>query len=249
MHEVLLRTGRGSRSTPGEFRTTQNWIGGTRPGNALYVPPPVKEMDEALDGFEKFLHDGAEEFPVLVQCAMLHVQFESIHPFLDGNGRLGRLLITLLLVERGVLVKPLLYMSLYLKQNRDEYYALLQRVRHEGDWEAWILFFLRGVSSTAERAVVLAKNLLSLFEQDERRVANTGSRRGSALQILARLSEMPYTSIGRLAESTGLSFNTVTASLDALKGLGIVSEVAGRRGRLFIYDEYLRLMDEGAPAG
>ena len=249
MHEVLLRTGRGSRSTPGEFRTTQNWIGGTRPGNALYVPPPVKEMDEALDGFEKFLHDGAEEFPVLVQCAMLHVQFESIHPFLDGNGRLGRLLITLLLVERGVLVKPLLYMSLYLKQNRDEYYALLQRVRHEGDWEAWILFFLRGVSSTAERAVVLAKNLLSLFEQDERRVANTGSRRGSALQILARLPEMPYTSIGRLAESTGLSFNTVTASLDALKGLGIVSEVAGRRGRLFIYDEYLRLMDEGALAG
>ena len=249
MHEVLLRSGRGSRSTPGEFRTSQNWIGGTRPGDALYVPPPITEMHEALHSFEKFLHGEAEKFPVLVQCAILHVQFESIHPFLDGNGRLGRLLITLLLVERGVLAKPLLYMSLYLKQNRSEYYALLQRVRYDGDWETWILFFLRGCSSTAEKAVALAKGLLSLFEEDEQRVANTGVRRGSALQILARLQEMPYTSIGRLAEATGLSFNTVTSSLEILKSLRIVSEVAGRRGRLFLYDEYIRLMDEGALAG
>jgi Fic family protein len=248
MHQVLLRRGRGSRSTPGEFRTSQNWIGGTRPGNALYVPPPLNEMHQALDLFEKFIHSGAQEFPVLVQCAMLHVQFESIHPFLDGNGRLGRLLITLLLVERGVLVKPLLYMSLYLKQNRDEYYSLLQRVRHEGDWEAWVLFFLRGVSSTAEGAVSLARRLLSLSDKDEQRAALTGSRRGSVLQVLARLQAAPYTSIGRLSESTGLSFNTVTSSLEVLKKLGIVSEVAGRRGRLFIYDEYIRLMDEGALA-
>jgi Fic family protein len=248
MHEVLLRSGRGSRSTPGEFRTSQNWIGGTRPGDALYVPPPIFQMHEALSGFERFLHGDAEEFPVLVQCAILHVQFESIHPFLDGNGRLGRLLITLLLVERGVLAKPLLYMSLYLKQNRDEYYALLQRVRYDGDWETWILFFLRGVASTAEKAVTLAKRLLALFDEDERRVASIGGRRGSALQILARLQEMPYTSIGRLAESTGLSFNTVTSSLEILKNLQIVSEVAGRRGRLFLYNEYIRLMDEGALA-
>jgi Fic family protein len=248
MHEVLLRSGRGSRSTPGEFRTSQNWIGGTRPGNALYVPPPVKEMNEALDSLEKFLHGGSEEFPVLVQCALIHVQFESIHPFLDGNGRMGRLLITLLLVERGVLVKPLLYMSLYLKQNRNEYYALLQRVRHDGDWEAWILFFLRGVSSTAEKAVALAKDLLSLFDKDLQKLDNVGGKRGSAQQVLTQLQEMPYTSIGRLAEATGLSFNTVTSSLELLKSKGIVSEVDGRRGRLFLYYNYIQLMDEGTLA-
>ena len=249
MHQVLLSSGRGSRSTPGEFRTSQNWIGGTRPGNALYVPPPVKEMHEALDGLEKFLHSGAEDFPALVQCALIHVQFESIHPFLDGNGRLGRLLITLLLVERGVLAEPLLYMSLYLKQNRDEYYALLQRVRREGDWEKWILFFLHGVTSTAEKAVTLAKDLLSLFERDEHQLTGVGGRRGSALQVLSRLREMPYTSPRRIADSTGLSINTVVSSLELLKGRGVVSEVAGRRGRLFRYDEYIRLMDEGALAG
>lgn len=157
MHAILLQTGRGSRSTPGEFRTSQNWIGGSRPGNALYVPPPVEEMRAALDAFEKFLHEGAGEFEVLIQCALLHVQFESIHPFLDGNGRLGRLLITLLLVERGVLTQPLLYTSFYLKQNRDRYYELLQKVRHGGDWEEWVLFFLRGISATAEAAKYLGE--------------------------------------------------------------------------------------------
>ena len=125
MHAILLKSGRGSRSTPGEFRLSQNWIGGRRPGDALYVPPPVTEMDEALDAWEKFLHEGAEQFPVLVQCALIHVQFETIHPFLDGNGRIGRLIITLLLVERGVLARPLLYMSLYLKQHRDRYYDFI----------------------------------------------------------------------------------------------------------------------------
>ncbi len=249
MHDVLLSSGRGSRSTPGEFRTSQNWIGGSRPGNALYVPPPVHEMHEALDYFEKFLHGGAEEFPVLVQCALIHVQFESIHPFLDGNGRMGRLLITLLLVERGVLVKPLLYMSLFLKQNRDEYYALLQQVRHEGDWESWVLFFLRGVASTAEKAVKLAKDLLSLHERDTRKLEDIGGRRGSALQVLSCLQEMPYTSPRRLADASGLSINTVVSSLEILKSKGIVSEATGRRGRLFLYYDYIRLMDEGALAG
>lgn len=249
MHEVLLSSGRGSRSTPGEFRTTQNWIGGSRPGNAIYVPPPVAEMREALGQFENFLHGGAEEFSVLVQCAMLHVQFESIHPFLDGNGRLGRLLITLLLVERGVLSEPLLYMSLYLKQNRAEYYSLLQKVRYEGTWEEWILFFLRGVSSTAERAVSLARGLLSLHERDEQRLMDVGARRGSALQVLSRLQEMPYTSSRRIAEATGLSFNTVAASLEILRNKGIVQEITGRRGRLYLYSEYIQMMDDGALAG
>jgi Fic family protein len=248
MHEVLLSSGRGSKSTPGEFRTSQNWIGGSHPGNALYVPPPVVQMTEALHAFENFLHGGAEEFPVLVQCALMHVQFETIHPFLDGNGRLGRLLITLLLLERQVLGEPLLFMSLYLKQNRTEYYEHLQRVRHEGDWEAWILFFVRGVSSTAERAVALARDLLNLFERDEQKLTGTGGRRGSALQVLLSLRAMPYTSPRRVTEATGLSINTVVSSLGLLKDLGIVDEVAGRRNRLFLYKEYIRLMDEGASA-
>jgi Fic family protein len=205
-------------------------------------------MKEALDAFEKFLHKGAKEFPVLVQCALIHVQFESIHPFLDGNGRLGRLLVTLLLVERGVLGEPLLYTSLYLKQNRDEYYRLLQRVRYEGSWEEWILFFLSGVSSTAQSAVALSKGLLMLFERDERSLQGLGARRGSALQVLNRLPYMPYTSVRRLADATGLSFNAVANSLELLKDKGIVTEVAGRRGRLFLYSEYIRMMDEGAAA-
>jgi Fic family protein len=249
MHSILLQTGRGSRSTPGEFRTSQNWIGGTRPGNALYVPPPVEQMRVALNDFESFLHGGANEFEVLVQCALLHVQFETIHPFLDGNGRLGRLLVTLLLVERGVLTQPLLYMSLYLKQNRAEYYELLQKVRYEGAWEEWVLFFLQGVASTAEKANQLAKNLLALFERDEESLRNIGARRGSALQVLAQLRETPYTSAARTAESTGLSFNTVVSALEVLKDAGIVQEMpAWRRGRLFLYAEYIRMMDEGTIA-
>ncbi len=189
------------------------------------------------------------EFEVLVQCALLHVQFETIHPFLEGNGRLGRLLITLLLVERGVLSQPLLYMSLYLKQNRTEYYELLQRVRYEGDWEEWVLFFLRGVASTAEKANLLAKNLSALFERDEEKLRSTGARRGSAIQVLVQLRETPYTSPARLAESTGLSFNTVISAMEILKDAGIVSEMPGwRRGRLLLYQEYLRLMDEGTVA-
>jgi Fic family protein len=246
MHEVLLTSGRGSRSTPGDFRTSQNWIGGTRPGNALYVPPPVAEMNQALDAFEKFIHEGADDHEVLIQCAMLHVQFESIHPFLDGNGRLGRLLITLLLIERGVLAQPLLYMSLYLKQNRDEYYRLLQSVRFHGDWEEWTSFFLTGVAVTAGKAVDLAKSILTLFEEDELKLRHLGARRGSVLQILQKMREMPYTSTIRLANATHLSVNTVNTALQTLKQLGIVGEVDGARGRLFLYSKYILTMDEGA---
>lgn len=246
MHEVLLSSGRGSYSSPGEFRVTQNWIGGTRPGNALYVPPPVLHMHEALDRFEHFLNEGALEFEVLIQCALMHVQFESIHPFLDGNGRLGRLLITLLLVERGVLTQPLLYMSLYLKQNRSEYYELLQAVRTNGDWEGWVLFFLRGVTGTAEKANMLAKNILALFDEHESALKGLGARRGSALHVLAQLRQTPYTSARRIADLTNLSFNTVVSALETLQKRGIVEEVAGGRGRLFRYSEYIRMMDEGA---
>lgn len=250
MHSILLQSGRGSRSTPGEFRTSQNWIGGTRPGNALFVPPPVQQMHECLHAFETFLHGGAKEFEDLVQCALLHVQFETIHPFLDGNGRLGRLLITLLLIDGGVLTQPLLYMSLYLKQNRAEYYELLQQVRFSGNWEQWVLFFLRGVSSTAEKANALAKNLLALFDRDEQTLAMVDvRRRGSTSQVLSKMRETPFASATRLAEMTGLAFNTVASALEALQRLKIIEEMPGYRSRLYLYSEYIRLMDEGTVPG
>jgi Fic family protein len=244
IHGILLQSGRGSRHTPGEFRASQSWIGGTRPGNAFFVPPPVYEMHQALGEMELFLHSGAEQYPALVQCALLHVQFETIHPFLDGNGRIGRLLITLLLIDRKVLRKPLLYMSLYLKQNRDEYYDLLQRVRMEGCWEEWVGFFLRGVSSTAEKAVTLATDVLELFRRHEQLIRQSGARRGSALQV-QQLQKTPYSSPSRLAARTELSFNTVVAALDILQELGVVAEMPPRRGRLVSYAPYLDLLDEG----
>lgn len=248
MHEILLRSGRGSRSTPGEFRNSQNWIGGSRPGNALYVPPPVAEMHEGLHTWEKFLHEGATELPVVVQCALLHLQFETLHPFLDGNGRVGRLLITLLLVERGVLQQPLLYTSLYLKQHRDEYYDLLQRVRMEGIWEEWLEFFAKGVISTAERAVLLADNIFDLFRGDEVKLRGHGARMGSALQVFQQMQKTPYISATRLVTRTGLSLNTVLSALDTLTTVGIVREMPRRRGKVVCYVEYVQLLDEGTVA-
>lgn len=248
MHEILLRSGRGSKSTPGDFRTSQNWIGGSRPGNALYVPPPVSELYASLGDLERFLLNGAEQYPVLVQCALVHVQFETIHPFLDGNGRIGRLLITLLLVERGVLQQPMLYLSLYLKQHRDEYYALLQKVRMQGAWEEWIDFFVQGTTSTAEKAVKLAEDIFERFQRDEALVRNSGARKGSALQVLQQMQKTPYISPTRLAQRTGLSFNTVTSALANLEEIGLVSEMAPRPGRLVSYLPYLRLLEEGTVA-
>ena len=246
MHEHLLRDGRGSDRTPGEFRRSQNWIGGTLPGNALYVPPPVPEMHAALDAFERFMNEGSRELPVLVQCALLHLQFETIHPFLDGNGRLGRLLMTMLLVERGVLVKPLLYMSLYLKQNKSRYYDLLQAVRMEGDWEEWIHFFLTGVAATAERAVALAKQILDLFERDEQRLEGLGARRASTSQVLHAMQQSPFSTARSIVEKTSLAHNTVLSGLSQLESLGLVSEITGRqRSKTYRYTEYLRLLDEG----
>jgi Fic family protein len=207
-------------------------------------------MHESLDHFEKFIHEGAEEFPVLIQCALIHLQFESIHPFLDGNGRIGRLLVTLLLVQRGVLTQPMLYMSLYLKQYRDRYYSLLQSVRVTGDWEEWIEFFLEGVTVTSEKAVELAGKILELFRRDETRVLALGAKRGSAIQVLYQLQRAPFVTPTRVAEKSGLSFNTVISVLDKLREMGMLHEITGRsRGRVFRYTEYLDLLDEGTVAG
>ena len=246
MHERLLRTGRGSDKTPGEFRTSQNWIGGSGPGNAAYIPPPIVEMQGCLNRFEEFLHDGASEFPPLVQAALLHVQFESIHPFLDGNGRLGRLLVTLLLVERGVLVEPLLYPSLYLKQNRDTYYRLLQQVRTEGDWELWIEFFLDAITTTAQSAIEMARKILDLFEENEKKVREKGARGASALAVLRAMQARSVAIPPTLVEQTQLSMPTVLRALEDLRTMGIVQEITGReRGRIYRYTRYVNLVNEG----
>lgn len=246
IHEVLLRSGRGSNQTPGEFRRSQNWVGGTRPGNALFVPPPPEEVMPCMGCLEKFLHDEPERTPVLIKAALTHVQFETIHPFLDGNGRLGRLLITFLLCAEGALSEPLLYLSLYFKTHRQLYYDLLQRVRLKGDWEAWLTFFLEGVAVTAEEAWNTARRILKLFEEDRERIAHIGRAAGSALRVHQLMQKKPLLNIMRATEELGISRPTVTASLKHLETQGIVKEITGRqRDRTFVYTEYLGILNEG----
>ena len=250
VHKVLLSTGCGSRSLPGEFRRSQNWIGGTRPGNATFVPPPHTAVPDCMGALERFLHNESDGLPVLVRAGLAHVQFETIHPFLDGNGRVGRLLVTLLLCNAGVLSQPLLYLSLYLKQNRDEYYRLLDHVRRTGDWETWLEFFLEGVRLTAEGAVSTANRLRRMFERDRRKVEEkTGRRPGSVLKVYEALEARLVVSLRGASRTTGLTFPTVSSAMDLLVGYGIAREVTGRaRNRLFVYDEYLTVLAEGTEA-
>jgi Fic family protein len=250
MHRDLLTAGRGSDKEPGEFRRSQNWIGGTRPGNARYVPPPADEVAACMSDLERYIHTEGD-FPVLVKAALAHVQFETIHPFLDGNGRVGRLLITLMLCHAGTLKEPLLYLSLYLKQHRSEYYRLLDQVRFEGDWEAWLDFFLEGVRVTAEGAVATARRLDGVFAEDRRRILGLGRRASSALRVHEAMKSRPLQSVQNLVERSGLSAPTVNAVLQQLSGpaLAITREVTGRqRDRVFAYDQYLAILTEGTEA-
>lgn len=246
IHAVLLASGRGSSATPGEFRRSQNWIGGTRPGNARYVPPPPDRVVELMSDLERFVHDDRAVLPLLVKIGLIHVQFETIHPFLDGNGRVGRLLIALLLCSRGVLKKPMLYLSLYFKLHRDEYYALLQGVRTAGDWEAWLRFFLEGVVETSDQAVETARELLRLFESDKRRIEALGRPAASALRVHEHLQERPLGTVAGMSQQLGLSAPTVAKSLRHLESLGVVDEITGRRrGRAFAYGAYMQVLAQG----
>jgi Fic family protein len=246
MHARLLHDGRGGTKSPGEFRRTQNWIGGTRPGNALFVPPPVSELDACLDALERFMHEDASRLPALIKAGLLHVQFETIHPFLDGNGRIGRLLVTLYLCAHGALRKPLLYLSLYLKTHRADYYRLLQEVREHGAWEAWLEFFLAGVAETANQAFDAATRIVALFKQDRERITDESERASSALRIHETFQSSPFLTANLLVERTNLSAPTVNAALADLQRLGIVEEVTGRRrGRVFAYRRYLAILSEG----
>ncbi len=246
MHAKLLASGRGATMMPGEFRRSQNWIGGSRPGNAAFVPPPPNRVQECMAALERFIHATDDDVPALVRAGLAHVQFETIHPFLDGNGRLGRLLITLMLCDAGLLREPLLYLSLYFKRHRNTYYELLNEVRRTGDWEAWLRFFLGGVREVAEGAVATARSALQLVAANRDRIAQEGRRAGSVLRVHRALVERPVDRINGLAERTGLSGPTVAAALRLLEELGFVSEVTRRqRGKIFAYDSYLDVLREG----
>ncbi|MBU6404842.1 MAG: Fic family protein [Pseudomonadota bacterium] len=247
VHGKLLARGRGADKLPGEFRRSQNWIGGTRPGNARHVPPPAQDIADCMAALERFIHAEADGLPILVKAALAHVQFETIHPFLDGNGRVGRLLIALMLADAGVLTQPLLYLSLYFKQHRAEYYRQLDAVRRDGDWEAWVDFFLEGVAQTAAGAVDTAHRLLALFADDAAKARGLGRAAANTVRVFDALRARPIASISDLSRRTAVSYPTVARAIEALAALGIVRELTGRkRDRVFAYDRYLAVLNEGA---
>lgn len=246
IHALLMDGGRGQEKEPGEFRRSQNWIGGTRPGNATYVPPPPHRVMDLMGDLETFLHADAPGLSTLVKAGLAHVQFESIHPFLDGNGRLGRLLITLILCERGLLKEPVLYLSLYLKTYRRRYYDLLQDVRETGDWESWLAFFLQGVQVTADQAAATAGTILGLFERDAARLRELGRGAASPIRVHQMLQSTPLVRIPQVSARLNISAPTAAKALQTLTDLGIVEEVSGRkRGRIYTYDRYLAILNEG----
>jgi Fic family protein len=246
IHGILLRRGRGADKTPGEFRTSQNWISGTRPGNAAFVPPPPDQLMECLGALESFLHRADEDLPVLIKAGLAHVQFETIHPFLDGNGRVGRLLVTLMLCVENVLEEPLLYLSLYLKRHKERYYELLQEVRQKGVWEDWLEFFLEGVNETATQAASSAKAALGLVEEDRATIRRLGRGAATAYQVHQHVQQHPVTTIAFAAKGLGLTAPPVAKAIDRLAELGILAEVTGRRrDRVYVYKRYLDLLAEG----
>ena len=246
IHAVLMSKGRGSQSAPGEFRRSQNWIGGTRPGNATYVPPPWEQVTECMGNLEKFLHDQPRRTPVLMKAAMAHVQFETIHPFLDGNGRLGRLLITLILCAEGALQEPLLYLSLYFKHHRQTYYELLQDVRLKSNWLGWLRFFLEGVRDTARQAADTAKEILALFDKDRAKIETIGRQAGTVHRVHQLLQRKPVLSIPLVAVNLKVSAPTARFAIETLERLKVVHEITGkRRDRLYAYARYMKVLDEG----
>jgi Fic family protein len=246
MHKILLRGGRGSNKAPGEFRRSQNWIGGIRPGKARFVPPPPEMVNELMSDLEKFAHDEEMKMPALVKAALLHVQFETIHPFLDGNGRLGRLLITLLLCADGVLIEPILYLSLHFKEHRQLYYDLLQDVRLKGDWERWCEFFLDGVTETATQAAEDAKKIIELLDKDRVRIGQIGKAAPTALKVHSYLVKKPYLSLTKAAKELDISVPTITNTVAKLEEIGVLKELTGQaRNRLFAYTNYLDILAAG----
>lgn len=243
IHQRLIENARGGNKQPGEFRKSQNWIGGAKPSKAIFVPPPPENLMVCLDNLEKYLHDDSNQFPILVKVAIIHVQFETIHPFLDGNGRLGRLLITFILCVAGVLKEPLLYLSLYFKKNRTQYYESLQNVRTKGDWEEWIKFFLKGVKETADQATKTVQDILALFADDEKKIQQS-NKTGAALQSIHKhFQKSPISTSTEICEGTGLSRPAVLRNVGELEEMGIVRETTGKnRNKIFSYARYMEIL-------
>ena len=245
IHKKLLSSDRGSKKLPGEFRRSQNWLGGTRPGNARFVPPPTNFVEKCMSDLERFMYSDDRGHSALIRTGLSHVQFETIHPFLDGNGRVGRLLIALQLCHEGLLNEPLLYLSLHFKKNRSDYYLLLDAVRHHGDWEAWLRFFLEGITETSENAVSVAKRLDALFRDDSLRIRNFARFKSSALLVQQALQKRPISTLGSIATETGLSIPGVTNGMSALEQIGIAREITNRkRNRIYSYDQYISILNE-----
>jgi Fic family protein len=246
VHKVLIGEGNGGSLSPGEFRKTQVWIGGTRPGNAVFVPPPAHELADALKALERFIHDEPEPTPPLARVALTHVQFETIHPFLDGNGRVGRLLIALQLADAGLLREPLLYVSLHFKEHRQTYYELLNRVRRTGDWEAWMEFFAEAVERSAVQSAGAARRMLDIATADSEEITSLGRATASALAVHRAMQRQPIATAAAIGKSTGLTPATVNKSLAHLERLAIVEELTSRkRGRVFSYAKYVDILNEG----
>ena len=242
-HRLLLDGVRGARKQPGELRRSQNWIGGTRPGNAVFIPPPPERVSDLLADMERFIHDTATDLPPMVKVALIHAQFETIHPFLDGNGRIGRLLIAALFEHWGLLSEPLLYLSGYLKQHQSEYYRRLSAIRSDGDWESWVSFFLEGVTTAAcdaERNII---DVASLVATDRRRLLESPRATPASYRLFEMLPMMPRFTIERARQQLDTSFPTATAAVKTLEDLGIVTEMTGqKKNRSYSYQSYVELL-------
>jgi Fic family protein len=244
-HRLLMRGVRGADKQPGEIRRSQNWIGGSRPGNAVFVPPPHHLLPGLLGEFEKYMH-GEDTLPPLVRAGLLHVQFETLHPYLDGNGRIGRLLITLLLEQWGLLEKPLLYLSLFFKRHQSEYYRRLSAVRTDGDWEGWLDFFLDGVATIAEEAIASARDLFTLISEDRERILAGGSASVSAIRLFELLPRHPIVTVASAMKLVEASKPTAIRAIGILEEVGVLAEITGRRrDRSFAYQAYLDLLRVG----
>ncbi len=246
LHQALMTSGRGIQRGPGDFRTNQVWIGGHRADEATFVPPPANEIAACWSELEKFLNDVPEPTEPVIKAALMHVQFETIHPFMDGNGRLGRLLIPLILAQAGVLQEPLLYLSVFFKKHRQTYYERLQQVRLTGDWEGWLLFFVDAITATATQAVATAQQLNQLLATDKTKLVQIGRLAGSANQILEALFNQPIASINLLVEKTGLTPATIGKALDTMENtLGLVRELTGqKRNRVYAYSAYIEILNQ-----
>lgn len=246
IHKILLSKGRGSSQRPGEFRRTQNWIGGTRPGNAAFVPPPPDHLMKCLGDLENYLHIRKPIYPALIDAGLVHVQFETIHPFLDGNGRVGRLLIPILIILSGELAQPVIYLSLFFKNNRNEYYTRLDAVRTKGDWEGWLKFFLNGIAQTADQIIKTSTHISALLVADREKITTLKRAAQSASKAHQLLQQKGVISAKEIASKLDISLPTARLALNNLKNLKIVKEIKGRgKERLFVYEELIELLEKG----